>query len=757
MLSKLRFINKEKKEIFLGILNFITMLTKNHLFKINVSMNLSGLIEFFTSNKSNRCQTQRQYKFDLAMVQSGIPSILVMRPELDILNTPYFLYILFLVLSSAIVILFFGRFLGRFGALCLNLSVLFIGAIYSILTGIFADNTLLFKVYLGSIFNSNYENSTRFWQESWLNWSLSFDFITLVMFILVLIVSCIVNFYAYNYLLTDPHLIRFFSYLAFFTFFMLFLVSSDSLIQFFFAWEGVGICSYLLIGFWSTRIQANKAAIKAVIVNKIGDVALLFTIAALWMNFNITYFSQLLELNSFNYLLIADGTNRDYTINTLLFIGFCGLFAAVAKSAQLGLHTWLPDAMEGPTPVSALIHAATMVTAGILFILRLSPVYSSTPAILIIMTLFGVLTTLLAGFIAIYQTDLKKTIAYSTCSQLGYMFFACGLSFYSASLFHLVSHGFFKALLFLVAGAYIHAHLDEQSSLKLYIFENRKVSTLLTISLYIGLTALVALPFFSGFYSKEYILIQSSLLYLTASWVVGALGYNIGLLAAVVTALYSAAMLEDLLVLNAKKRRSNMVHTKSPFSTRLALIILSVLSIIIGSSTQVWFIENANLVLNKSVSSIFMSFSTNVAIASSVPSLVTFLAVPLTIELLPLVGSLIFTGVCRQSIKSYLRKRSTIYTITILSAGEASLRKIAQNKFWFDYAYNACSKLFLSFSYKSLLRDIDKGALEFLGPTQVYTSIQKLAFNVRFMNYNMLIEGFGSILFIVLIYFLFFI
>lgn len=162
MLSKLRFINKEKKEIFLGILNFITMLTKNHLFKINVSMNLSGLIEFFTSNKSNRCQTQRQYKFDLAMVQSGIPSILVMRPELDILNTPYFLYILFLVLSSAIVILFFGRFLGRFGALCLNLSVLFIGAIYSILTGIFADNTLLFKVYLGSIFNSNYENSTRF-------------------------------------------------------------------------------------------------------------------------------------------------------------------------------------------------------------------------------------------------------------------------------------------------------------------------------------------------------------------------------------------------------------------------------------------------------------------------------------------------------------------------------------------------------------------------------------------------------------------
>jgi NADH-quinone oxidoreductase subunit L len=239
----------------------------------------------------------------------------------------------------------------------------------------------------------------------------------------------------------------------------------------------------------------------------VGDIGLLFAISYSWNMFNISAFSQYEKILGFLDKPLGSPVMQlgtDFILSYALTL-ICGgyLLASIAKSAQIGLHTWLPDAMEGPTPVSALIHAATMVTAGILLLFRISVLLTTLPYVLLVILILGSSTAVMSGFIASYQTDLKKIIAYSTCSQLGYMFFSCGLTVYSASLFHLLSHGFFKALLFLVAGVIIHLHLNEQNLTKLALFENLKLTNLVTLSLYVGFVALTALPFFSGFYSKE--------------------------------------------------------------------------------------------------------------------------------------------------------------------------------------------------------------------------------------------------------------
>nr|YP_010890111.1 NADH dehydrogenase subunit 5 [Craseoa lathetica]WJJ70147.1 NADH dehydrogenase subunit 5 [Craseoa lathetica] len=320
-----------------------------------------------------------------------------------------------------------------------------------------------------------------------------FDKITLTMFLLISIVSFCVHLYSFEYMKEEPHLIRFISYLSLFTFFMFILISANNLIQLFIGWEGVGLCSYLLINFWFTRIKANKAAIEALIVNKVGDIGLLLALIYLWKISGLTLYNNLFSL--YSTFIFTPSLN---------YINFLLLIAIMGKSAQIGLHMWLPNAMEGPTPVSALIHAATMVTAGVFLIIRCSSLFEQTPLILLLIIFIGSLTTFSAATIGLVQNDLKKVIAYSTCSQLGYMVVISGFSFYDVSLFHLFNHGFFKALLFLSAGSIIHTSINEQDFRKM---GHLIIATPFTyISMLIGSLSLIGLPFLSGYYSKDLLL-----------------------------------------------------------------------------------------------------------------------------------------------------------------------------------------------------------------------------------------------------------
>ena len=321
------------------------------------------------------------------------------------------------------------------------------------------------------------------------------DALSSAMLIVVTTVSLFVHIYSTEYMGSDPHLCRFLCYISFFTFFMNALVTANNFIQLFFGWEGVGLCSYLLISFWYTRIQATKAALKAVLVNRVADV---FIVLALGVSFSMFQSLSLDAVFALTPWTAEDNVTRIDLLCALLFLG------AMGKSAQLGLHTWLPDAMEGPTPVSALIHAATMVTAGVFLVIRCSPLFEYSNTVLGVITLIGALTAFVSATIALVQHDAKKVIAYSTCSQLGYMFFVCGLSHYGAGLFHLFNHAFFKALLFLSAGSLIHGMGDEQDVRKL-----GGVARLMPVTytcVLLGSLSLAGFPFLSGFYSKDFML-----------------------------------------------------------------------------------------------------------------------------------------------------------------------------------------------------------------------------------------------------------
>src|SRR4029078_2061600 len=297
------------------------------------------------------------------------------------------------------------------------------------------------------------------------DWTVRIDSITPVMLVVVTGVSSLVHLYSIGYMQEDPHRARFFSYLSLFTFAMLMLVPANNFLQWFFGWEGVGLASYLLIGFWYTRPSANAAAIKAFIVNRAGDFAFALGFFGVWAVLGTLDFVAVLSAapGMVGKSFIFAGHNVDIltTLCLLLFVG------AMGKSAQLGLHTWLPDAMEGPTPVSALIHAATMVTAGVFLVCRCSPMFQLSPTALEFVTFIGASTAFFAATVGLFQNDIKRVIAYSTCSQLGYMFAAAGVSAYNAAMFHLFTHAFFKALLFLSAGAVIHSMHHEQDMRKM--------------------------------------------------------------------------------------------------------------------------------------------------------------------------------------------------------------------------------------------------------------------------------------------------
>lgn len=393
-----------------------------------------------------------------------------------------------------------------------------------------------------------------------INFGLRYDSLTSVMFIVVTTVSCIVHIYSCVYMYTDPFLARFMSYLSLFTFFMLLLVSSSNLLVLFFGWEGVGLCSYLLIGFWYTRAQAGKAATKAFIINKIGDLFLLTGIGVIFMCFHTLDFGAISILASYFPEEISE------SIALLLFIG------AVGKSAQVGLHTWLPDAMEGPTPVSALIHAATMVTAGIFLIIRCSTILEQAPKVLYLIALWGGITALISGTIGTVQSDIKKIIAYSTCSQLGYMALVCGLSYYNVGFFHLFNHAFFKALLFLSAGSVIHLMSNEQDIRRMGGLGS--LSPFVYINVVIGSIALAGFPFLAGFYSKDMVIEISN----TKYWLNGQSLYWLAAIAAILTMYYSIRLL--VLVFIKKFNGLRYIIKSHSKVTNLEIILLGFLCIL---------------------------------------------------------------------------------------------------------------------------------------------------------------------------------
>ncbi len=399
------------------------------------------------------------------------------------------------------------------------------------------------------------------------NWTLRVDALTAVMLVVVTWVSAVVHLYSVGYMSHDEHQPRFMAYLSLFTFFMLMLVTSDNLVQLFLGWEGVGLCSYLLIGFWFKRQSACNAAMKAFIVNRVGDFGFALGIFAAFVLFGTVQFDGIFAVVSAHasdkFMFLGHEYHALTLICILLFIG------AMGKSAQLGLHTWLPDAMEGPTPVSALIHAATMVTAGVFMVVRCSPLFEHAPDALTLVTIIGACTAFFAATVGLVQNDIKRVIAYSTCSQLGYMFFACGVGAYSAAMFHLMTHAFFKALLFLGAGSVIHGMSGEQDMR--YMGGVWKKMPVTYGYMWIGSLALAGVPIFAGYYSKDMILEAAY-----AGGEAGRFAFWMGIAAAFMTAFYSWRLL--FMTFHGKSRASKEVLShvhESPAIMLKPLLLLS--------------------------------------------------------------------------------------------------------------------------------------------------------------------------------------
>ncbi|AFS47317.1 NADH dehydrogenase subunit L [alpha proteobacterium HIMB5] len=487
------------------------------------------------------------------------------------------LAIIFLPLIASIISGFFGRFIGDRNSEIVTSLLVSISALFSI---------YVFYQVMVNGFQENFVIAT--WINSGelnVNWSMNIDPLSAVMLVVVTSVSALVHVYSIGYMSHDPHKPRFMAYLSLFTFAMLMLVTSDNFIQLFFGWEGVGLCSYFLIGFWFKKESANAAAIKAFVVNRVGDFGFALGIFLVFYLFGTVNYSEVFEqiptITEKNLNFLGFDISAINLICLLLFIG------AMGKSAQILLHTWLPDAMEGPTPVSALIHAATMVTAGVFLVVRCSPIYEFSELALNLITIVGMTTALFAASVAIVQTDIKKIIAYSTCSQLGYMFFATGVGAYNIAMFHLFTHAFFKALLFLGSGSVIHAFKDEQDINEMGgVWKHLPYTYAMMI---IGTLALTGFPFLSGFYSKDAII---EFAYLRDN-TVGYYAAGIGIFTAFLTSIYSWRLIFKTFhgEYNNKKMKISETH-ESPLVMLIPLVVLSIGAIFAGMLFKDLFVGN---------------------------------------------------------------------------------------------------------------------------------------------------------------------
>jgi len=546
------------------------------------------------------------------------------------------------------------------------------------------------------------------------SWGFMFDSLTVTMCLVVTSISALVHIYSTGYMSHDPHQPRFMSYLSLFTFFMLMLITSDNFLQLFLGWEGVGLCSYLLINFWFTRLQANKSAIKAMIVNRVGDFGLAIAIFSIFLVFKTIDFCAVFSLVP--YFVAHKVYFLGYYVNSIALIGLLLFIGAMGKSAQLILHTWLPDAMEGPTPVSALIHAATMVTAGVFLIIRCSPIYEYSGDVLSFITIIGAITAFFSASVGVFQNDLKKIIAYSTCSQLGYMVFACGLSNYSVSIFHVFNHAYFKALLFLSAGSVIHALSDEQ--------DMRRMGGLIQIlpftyaMMLVGSLALMGFPFLTGFYSKDVIL---EIAYSKYNFP-GTFSHWLGSFSASITAFYSFKLIYMTFVSKPNGFRNSIQEAHdAPFPMALPLIILGLLSIFIGYLTKDMFIglgspfwNNAILILPENLNIIDAEF------------------IPIYIKWIPFFASIVGSFL---SILLYHFFSSLLFKLYSYSSIFNSLYVFFNKKWFFDRLQNELlvSSL-LRMGYSTTYKLIDKGLIEIFGPSGLSKSALKLSRQVSLLQ-----------------------
>ena len=604
--------------------------------------------------------------------------------------------IVFLPLLGSIIAGFWGRRLGDKLSLYLTSSLLLISMTLSWITFWQLSSNHVDKVYP---------------LMEWMNvgdfnvvWSLRHDMLSAVMMIVITTVSAMVHIYSIGYMSHDNSKPRFMSYLSLFTFAMLMLVTSDNLIQLFFGWEGVGLASYLLIGFWYHKPSAHTAAMKAFIVNRVGDFGFILGIIAIYSVFGSLYFDEIFSdvegLHKLSIVMLGFKINVIELIAILLFIG------AMGKSAQIGLHTWLPDAMEGPTPVSALIHAATMVTAGVFLVCRMSPLLEFAPFALNVITIVGAMTAIFAATIGLTQFDIKRVIAYSTCSQLGYMFFAAGVSAYPASMFHLTTHAFFKALLFLGAGSVIHAMSDEQDMRKMGgIWKKIPITYAL---MWVGSLALAGIPFFAGYYSKDLIL--------EAAWAAssnsGYFAFWLGCLAAFLTAFYSWRVL--LLTFhgnfNSSKEVLDHVH-ESPIVMLIPLFVLAFGAIFSG-----WYFYNDFVGYNWKEfwgNSIFISEKHKAfKLAHYVPLWVKYL--PIFLAILGILCAYLFYILNPNLPKILSKKFSPIYNLFY-------------NKWYFDELYDYFFvKSFIKFG-NFFWKKGDEGTIDRFGPNGISNLVKNIS------------------------------
>jgi NADH-ubiquinone oxidoreductase chain 5 len=600
------------------------------------------------------------------------------------------LWLLLFPLLSYLSTNLLGRYIGIYGSCILASFSIFMSFVCSIVA--FYECSLTDSVC--TIFLNTWINTELFIS----NWGFYFDPLSTTMLLVVTGVSSLVHLYSTEYMSSDPHQGRFMGYLSLFTFFMLVLVTADNFLVMFLGWEGIGLASFLLISFWTNRIQAGKSAIKAMLVNRVGDLGLSLGICAIFLTYKTIDYSIVFALApesiNFSFSFLSFEIDRISLIDFLLFWG------ALGKSAQLGLHIWLPDAMEGPTPVSALIHAATLVTAGVFLIIRCSLLFELSNSTLLIVSMFGALTAFFAGTVGLVQNDLKRVIAYSTCSQLGYMVFAAGLSHYSVSLFHLANHALFKALLFLSAGAIIHGLLDEQDLRKMgNLLQTLPMSYTMIL---IGSLALVGFPFLTGFYSKDVILEIA----LSKPGFSGNFAHWLGSLAALCTSFYSFRLIFLVFInrSNSFKIYIENVHD-APIRMAVPLFVLGFGSIFWGYFSKDLFIGLGTPIY---LNNIFILPSNLIAIDSEFAN--AFL------KNLPFIFTIFGALLSWLLINCHLLNKKTVYNLKI-SKIYRNFYSFLSQKWGFDQIFTELiTNNAMNFGYKTSFKTIDKGNIEIFGP-----------------------------------------
>jgi NADH-quinone oxidoreductase subunit L len=605
--------------------------------------------------------------------------------------------IVLLPLLGAAIAGLFGRVIGDRGAQLVSCGLLGISAVLSIV--VFKDVAIDGNDRVTELFT---------WIDSGtfeLSWALKLDTVSAVMLLVVTVISFLIHVYSIGYMSHDKSIPRFFSYLSLFTFFMLALVTADNFVQMFFGWEGVGLASYLLIGFWYERPSACAAAIKAFLVNRVGDIGFALGIFGAFVMFGTVSFDEVFAavpgLADSRFVFIGIDGHALTIVCILLFIG------AMGKSAQLGLHTWLPDAMEGPTPVSALIHAATMVTAGVFMVVRLSPMFEYAPVARDVVTYVGAATAFFAATVGLTQFDIKRVIAYSTCSQLGYMFFAAGVSAYGAAIFHLMTHAFFKALLFLGAGSVIHAMSDEQDMRKM-----GGIWRMIPVTygvMWVGSLALAGIPPFAGFFSKDMILEAAY----AAQSGAGNFAFWLGIAAAFMTAFYSWRVL--LMTFHGRPRAEAEVMShvhESPKVMLIPLLALATGAVLAGWAGYEVFVGEAREGFWREA---IMVLAANDTIEAAHHDM------PLWVKLLPLIMAV--GGI------------ALAYVMYVLQPGlprllAERLRPIylfSFNKWYFDELYDAIFVRPAHYIGRGLWKSGDGALIDGVGPDGVAAAVRNLA------------------------------